>query len=102
VNTSTEAMQALRAGKLSALAGGHFICGAWALVLIHDHSRGRDFASEGLEYSRTMFTLFDAQSATRFVERYADGFASIDFRRYSKARNPKLARYDFDFGQFLR
>ena len=102
VNTSTEAMEALRAGRLTALAGGHFICGAWALVLIHDHSRGRDFISEELEFSRTMFTSFDPQSAARFVERYADGFSSIDFRRYSKAANPKLARYDFDFGQFLR
>jgi ABC-type sugar transport system substrate-binding protein len=102
VNTSTEAMQALRSGRLSALAGGHFICGAWALVLIHDYARGRDFASEGLEFSRTMFTLFDPASAAVFVERYADGFAAIDFRRYSKAANPKLARYDFDFGQFLR
>lgn len=102
VNTSTEAMEALRSGRLSALAGGHFICGAWALVLIHDHSRGRDFASEALEYNRTMFTLFDARSAARFVERYSDGFASVDFRRYSKAANLKLARYDFDFGQFLR
>jgi ABC-type sugar transport system substrate-binding protein len=102
VNTSTEAMQSLQAGRLAALAGGHFICGAWALVLIHDHSRGRDFATEALEYSRTMFTLFDAQSAARFVERYAEGFSSVDFRRYSKAENEKLARYDFDFGQFLR
>ena len=38
----------------------------------------------------------------RFVERYAEGFSAIDFRRFSKAANPKLVRYDFDFGQFLR
>ena len=102
VNTSTEALQAVGKGRLAALAGGHFICGAWAMVLIHDHAHGRDFASEGLEFSRTMFTLFDSQSAARFMERYADGFSAIDFRRHSKAANPKLVRYDFDFGQFLR
>jgi ABC-type sugar transport system substrate-binding protein len=102
VNTSTEALQAVGSGRLAALAGGHFICGAWAMVLIHDHSRGRDFSAEGLEFSRPMFTLFDAQSAARFIERYAEGFSAIDFRRYSKAANPKLVRYDFDFGQFLR
>jgi ABC-type sugar transport system substrate-binding protein len=102
VNTSTEAMEAVRSGRLAALAGGHFICGAWAIVLVHDYAKGRDFASEALEFNRTMFTLFDAQSATRFVERYSNGFSSIDFRRYSKAANPALSRYDFDFGQFLR
>ena len=102
VNTSTEALQAVRSGRLAALAGGHFICGAWAMALIHDHSKGRDFASEALEFNRTMFTLFDAASAATFIERYADGFGAIDFRRHSKAANPKLERYDFDFGQFLR
>jgi ABC-type sugar transport system substrate-binding protein len=102
VNTSAEALQAVRAGRLAGLAGGHFICGAWAMVLIHDHANGRDFAAEALEFDRTMFTLFDPASAGRFLERYADGFSAIDFRRYSKATNPKLARYDFDFGQFLR
>ena len=65
-------------------------------------ARGRDFSAEGLEFNRTMFTLFDTRSAARFIERYAEGFSAIDFRRYSKAANPKLVRYDFDFGQFLR
>jgi ABC-type sugar transport system substrate-binding protein len=102
VNTSTEALEAVRSGRLAALAGGHFICGAWAIVLIHDHAHGRDFAGEALEFNRTMFTLFDAAKAERFIQRYSENFSSIDFRRYSKAANPKLARYDFDFGQFLR
>lgn len=102
VNTSTEALESVKSGRLTALAGGHFICGAWAMVLVHDHARGRDFASEAVEFNRTMFTLFDPVTAGRFIERYSTGFASIDFRRFSKAANPKLARYDFDFGQFLR
>lgn len=102
VNTSTEALEAVRSGRIAALAGGHFICGAWAIVLIHDYARGRDFATEALEFNRTMFTLFDPESAARFIERFEKGFSAIDFRRYSKAANPKLARYDFDFGQLLR
>jgi ABC-type sugar transport system substrate-binding protein len=102
VNPSQEAMDAIRSGRLAALAGGHFISGAWAVVLVHDHAHGRDFAAEALEFDRTMFTLFDAASAERYTRRFGDGFASIDFRRYSKARNPQLQKYDFDFGQFLR
>ena len=102
VNTSAEAMEALRSGRLAALAGGHFICGAWAMVLIHDYAHGRDFAREAIEFNRTMFTLFDPATAGRFLERHSQGFSAIDFRRYSKAANPRLLRYDFDFGQFLR
>jgi ABC-type sugar transport system substrate-binding protein len=102
VNTSAEALEAVKSGRLAALAGGHFICGAWAMVLIHDHAKGRDFAGEALEFNRTMFTLFDPASAGRFLERYSEGFSAIDFRLHSKAANPKLVRYEFDFGQFLR
>ena len=102
VNTSGEAMEAVRSGRLTALAGGHFISGAWAVVLIHDYAQGRDFASEALEFDRAMFTLFDPVTAQRFEARFGTGFDNVDFRRFSKARNPALKKYDFDFGQLLR
>jgi ABC-type sugar transport system substrate-binding protein len=103
VNTSREAMDAVRSGRLAALAGGHFITGAWVVVMLYDHAHGRDFADEGLELDRPMFALFDAASAERYLELFGDGdFERIDFRRYSKALNAKLKRYDFDFAQLLR
>jgi ABC-type sugar transport system substrate-binding protein len=103
VNTSHEAMQDLGSGRLSALAGGHFICGAWALVLLYDYAHGHDFADEGLELERPMFMLFTAADAQRFEQRFGDmNFDHIDFRRYSKALNPKLTRYDFSFRQLMR
>jgi ABC-type sugar transport system substrate-binding protein len=102
VNTSKEAFDALHEGRLAAVAGGHFITGAWSLVMIYDYAHGRDFKDEGLELDRPMFTLFDDASARRFVELYGDGFGRIDFRRYSKALNPGLRKYNFDFGQLLK
>lgn len=103
VNTSREAMEAVRSHRLAALAGGHFICGAWALVLIHDHAHGRDFVDEGLEMDKLMFTLFGPAEAERFQQRFGDlDFRSIDFRRFSRVLNPALRHYDFDFGQLLR
>ncbi|HEX4333863.1 MAG TPA: ABC transporter substrate-binding protein [Usitatibacter sp.] len=102
VNTSREAMDALRSGRLTALAGGHFITGAWTLVMLYDYAHGHDFASEGLDLDRSMFTNFDARSAEVYLARFGENFDAVDFRRYSKALNPKLARYDFDFGQLLR
>jgi ABC-type sugar transport system substrate-binding protein len=103
VNTSHEAMEDLRSGRLSALAGGHFICGAWALVLLYDYAHGHDFAEEGLELERQMFMLFTRADAQRYEERFGDmNFDSIDFRRYSKTLNPGLRRYDFSFRQLMR
>ncbi len=102
VNTSKEGMDSLRSGRLTALAGGHFICGAWAVVMIYDYAHGRDFKDEGLDIDRPMFTLFDPATAEIFQERYSENFDRVDFRLYSKVLNPKLKRYNFDFGQFLR
>ena len=102
INTSPEALEAVKSGRLTALAGGHFIAGAWALVMLHDYHRGRDFADEGLELNRSMFALFDPALADRFLQRFGTRYEGIDFRRYSKVLNPKLKRYDFDFAQLLR
>jgi ABC-type sugar transport system substrate-binding protein len=101
VNTSPEAMQAVIDGRMEALAGGHFMAGAWALVMIYDHAHGHDFASEGLELDRPMFVLFDRALARRYLARCADGVPPLDFRSRSKALNPARRRYDFDFATLL-
>lgn len=102
INTSREAMEAVQSGRLTALAGGHFIAGAWALVMIYDHAHGRDFVDEGLELDRPMFVLFDAEKAARFQKKFGSTSQKIDFRQYSKVLNPQLKRYNFSFEQFLR
>src|ERR1700745_1388238 len=101
INTSTEALEAIKSGRLTSLAGGHFITGAWALLMIYDYHHGRDFADEGLELRRLMFAEFTPQLADRYLERFSGGFEGVDFSRYSKVKNPKLKRYNFGFSQLL-
>jgi ABC-type sugar transport system substrate-binding protein len=102
INTSTEALEdIIKSGRLTSLAGGHFITGAWALVMIYDYHHGRDFADEGLELQRSMFAEFTPQLADRYVERFGGGFDGVDFSRYSKVKNPQLKRYNFGFVQLL-
>lgn len=101
INTSTEALEAIKSGRLTSLAGGHFITGAWSLVMIYDYHHGRDFADEGLELRRPMFAEFTPQLADRYIERFGSGFDGVDFSGYSKVRNPKLKRYNFGFAQLL-
>ncbi|MEJ6002048.1 ABC transporter substrate-binding protein [Paucibacter soli] len=102
INTSNEAMQAIISGRLTALAGGHFMSGAWAIVMLYDHYHGRDFADEGLELERPMFMLFDKPGAQRYLERFGAGIKGLDFRPYSKYLNPKLQRYPFSLDGLLR
>lgn len=103
INTSDQAMQALADGRLAALAGGHFMTGAIALVMLYDHWRGKDFADLGLEQTLPVFMLFDARTAKRFMQRFKGAdYASIDFRRYSRVLNPARKQYSFAFGPLLR
>src|SRR3989440_1688822 len=101
INTSTEALEAIKSGRLTSLAGGHFITGAWSLVMIYDYHHGRDFAGEGLELQRPMFAEFTPQLADRYIARFGGGFDGVDFSRYSKVKNPGLRRYNFGFSQLL-
>ena len=95
-------LAARRSGELAALAGGHFMAGAWAMVVLYDYARGHDFRPEGLELQKPMFVLFDELLIERFEQRLANPAAKLDFRRYSKALNPKLTRYNFHMEHLLR
>ena len=102
INTSAEAFEALANGRLSALAGGHFLAGAWAMVMLFDHSKGIDFVDQGVELQQNMFTLFDANSAERFNQRFTFQAQPLDFKPFTKFHTPGLERYDFDLAKLLR
>ena len=96
VNTSPDVLQARIQGRVSAVAGGHFTAGAWALVLLYDYHNGIDFASEGLELRAPLFNLLDDVLARRFLDRFGqEDFSAVDFRRFSRKLNPSLQRHDF-------
>ncbi len=103
INTSPEAMTALESGNLSALAGGHFVAGAFGLVMLYDYHHGRDFVDEGMELERSMFILFSADDARRFQHLFGDmNFDQVDFKRFSKVIHPAIKKYDFSFRQLLK
>jgi hypothetical protein len=102
INTSTEALAAIQSERLSALAGGHFITGAWAMIMIYDFDHGKDFASESVELTAPMFTLFTPEKVKTFQARFNNPSQRIDFRKYSKVLNPNIKQYEFGFEQFLK
>lgn len=102
INTSKEAMQSINSGELSALAGGHFLCGAWAMVMLYDHANGRDFREEGLELEFPMFTLFDPALVRRFQYLFLPSGPNKPFRAYSKTLQPSLRQYNFQLEPLLR
>ena len=82
INSSAEALAAMAEGRLAALAGGHYVQGAFALVLLHDYHHGLDFAAtDGVSLDRPLFVAIDRAQAARLLAR---GPVAVDFRRFSK------------------
>ena len=101
INTSTEALEAVKSGRMTALAGGHFITGAWALVMFTTTITATTSPTKGLSCDDRCSQSFTPALADRYLERFSGGFDGVDFSRYSKVRNSKLRRYNFGFAQLL-
>lgn len=102
LNATPGALEAVSSGELAALAGGHHLTGAWAMVMLHDHYHGRDFAEAGtgLEQSYPMFSLLDADTARRLLSQPTNH--PVDFCSFSRVCNPDRLRYDFSFSSWLQ
>lgn len=97
---SLEGVKAVSAGDMEVTLGGHFLEGAWALVLLHDYHHGRDFASDlGVEF-RTPLEPLTADDAQAYLDIMVDkDWSEVDFRRFSKVHNPGLERYQWPLKQ---
>ena len=78
-----EALQRIQDGSLTVSLGGHVLDGARALVLLHDHARGKDFSPPSRRSLLEPVTPALAQAYRRFFETRA--WERVDFSRYSRA-----------------
>lgn len=94
LNWSQEAVDRVLNREMVVSYGGHFLLGAWAMVIIRDYKDGRDFAEEDVRLQFPMGS-FDLPVARRFPEIGKVDWNRVDFTRFSKTRNPAVARYNF-------
>ncbi len=94
LNWSQSAVKAVLDGEMVVTYGGHFLLGAWAMVLLRDHHDGRDFAEEDVRLQIPMGAI-DLSVARRFPEIGSTDWRQVDFTLFSKTRNPALKRYNF-------
>lgn len=96
VNASPAALQARLDGRLSALVGGHFTLGGWAMVMLHDDAMGVPVDRDGLrEHAVPAFQLIDQAAARHWLERLKRDDLGVKFRPYSAAGRPAGYRYPF-------
>jgi ABC-type sugar transport system substrate-binding protein len=97
-----EALASIAAGALAASAAGHYLIGAWAMVLLHDHHRGADFAARGGPLHKLDYLyVVDRERVARYEQLLMRTPETIDFRAFSKVHNPKSGGYDFRLDALL-
>ena len=94
LNWSQEAVDRVLNREMVVSYGGHFLLGAWAMVVLRDYKDGRDFAEEDVRLQFPM-GAFDLPVARRFPKIGKVDWNQVDFTRFSKTRNSAVTRYNF-------
>lgn len=103
LNNSTRVLQARVDERIGALVSGHFILGGCAMVMLHDHAAGLDFAARGgKDQQADLFRMLNKQESLRLLRRIDRHEANLDFRRFSAAFNPRLQGYGCSIEALLR
>ena len=103
LNNSEEALRARISGEADVLATGHFILGGCAMVMLHDHAQGMDFAERGgKDQMARLLRLVSPEQAQRLLARLTRADVGLDFRRFSTSREPAQARYNCSIDALLQ
>jgi ABC-type sugar transport system substrate-binding protein len=103
VNTSPAALQALVDGRLSALVGGHFTLGGWALVELHDVEQGVELNHYGgRDRQIPLLQLIDKPHARQMLAMGKSPHYGVNFRKLSAKGQPDSYRYPFTLQTLMR
>ena len=101
LNWSKEALQKIKNGDLTVSVGGHFMLGGWALVMIHDRHKGKDFIDLGLKITIPMGVITQKNVST-YLNAFGDeNWEKINFQRFSRIKMKQKFKYNFSISNIL-
>lgn len=101
LNWSEEAVHSVLNGEMTLTHGGHFMAGAWSMVLLYDYIKGKDF---GVQSARLQFpmTAITPENGQTYLDLLANGhWHDVDFRRFSLVDDPSQQDYQFTLNKLL-
>lgn len=102
IGLSDEALQAYLQGRFSALVGGHFTLGGWAMVLLNDYASGVDFAAHGgKDRTAPVLQVLSKPQAQMLLRNAAKPGYGVDFRQFSLAHAHAVSNYSFSLAPLL-
>ena len=88
LNWDAPALGHVQDGSMATSVGGHFMTGAWALVLLYDYHHGKDFAAGGTQLQYPIFSALDRENVTKYLDQFGKSdWGKVDFTRFSKVLN---------------
>lgn len=100
INWSPEALKNIMNTKLECSVGGHFMIGAWALVILKDLDEGIDFVDETF-ITELEVNLFETIHKNNVEDYYSyfphEDWDKINFKKFSKYYNKNLENYNFNY-----
>lgn len=96
INSSIPALEARIDGRLSALVGGHFSLGGWAMVLLSDDTKGIDIRHlAGRDRQVPLLQLINRVQAQHLLQHTRTRTWQVPFARFSAQGKPATWRYPF-------
>ena len=90
------ALKAIESGEIVGTVGGHFMEGAWAMVLLHDHFHGIDFVNNIGTTIKSKLSLLKSDNVLHYQELHSIAWLNqINFRSFSRKFHTDLSTYDF-------
>ncbi len=102
IDWSIEGLNAVKKGELAVSVGGHFMEAGWALLLLHDHFHGIEFADTLGTRIDTEMSMVDKHNIDDFLNIHKHGWSQFDFKHFSKVHNTSLSIYDFSLQALLK
>jgi ABC-type sugar transport system substrate-binding protein len=106
LNWSQEAIQKVIKGEMTLTHGGHFIAGAWAMVMLYDIVQGRDFnTGTGLAATEVHFpmTAINQGNAQDYLKYFGNQqWSDIPFKRFSLSHSQKSKSYQFTLDKLIQ
>ncbi|MDX1452339.1 MAG: ABC transporter substrate-binding protein [Oleiphilaceae bacterium] len=97
LNWSADALKKVEQRAMVLTHGGHFLAGAWSMVLIHDHHAGMGLPAEAPHFRFPMAAITaEAPEALKQLI-HTRNWSALDYRRFTKSGQTAAAN-DYDFG----
>jgi len=91
--------------RMTISVGGHYVEGAWALIVAYDYLNGKNIDEVNKKkyvtnlYPITAVELIEYRDFDKILS--IENINKIDFRKFSKQHNKSLKNYDFSLGKVI-